>query len=67
MKNVDKAHNPSILPVTYCRRVIGFDRMDDCMPLSRSRLNARMESNAAVYAVGSGTYQFQSILADAVK
>ena len=27
----------------------------------------RMENNAAVYAVGSGSYQFQSILADAVK
>jgi alpha-L-rhamnosidase len=27
----------------------------------------RMESNSAVYAVGSGSYQFQSILADAVK
>jgi len=27
----------------------------------------RMESGAAVYAVGSGSYQFQSILADAVK
>ncbi|MCX6878132.1 MAG: family 78 glycoside hydrolase catalytic domain [Verrucomicrobia bacterium] len=27
----------------------------------------RMESNAAIYAVGSGSYQFQSILADAVK
>ena len=27
----------------------------------------RMENGAAVYAVGSGSYQFQSILADAVK
>jgi alpha-L-rhamnosidase len=27
----------------------------------------RMENNAAVYEIGSGTYQFQSSLTDALK
>lgn len=48
MKSADKAHVPMIFPITYCHRAIGLDKIHDCIPSFRSRLNIRIENKAAM-------------------
>ncbi len=48
MNSTDKTHNPMIFPITYCHRAIGFDKIHDCIPSFRSRLNIRIENKAAM-------------------
>ena len=48
MNSPDNTHNPMILPITYCHRAIGFDKIHACIPSPCSRLNTRIETNAVM-------------------